>query len=128
MRLQDTWRKAGVPPPGSVAHTIEVFSRSPDTWRKAERIGIARALASQPKLVIGDEPVSALDVSIRAQIINLLEDLQKKFSLSYIIISHDLAVIEHICDRIAVMYLGKIVESATRRSCSDILCIRTPRH
>jgi oligopeptide transport system ATP-binding protein len=77
-----------------------------------QRIGIARALACQPKVVIGDEPVSALDVSIQAQIINLLENLQTQFDLSYIMISHDLTVIEHICDRIAVMYLGRIVETA----------------
>ena len=77
-----------------------------------QRIGIARALAPQPKIIIGDEPVSALDVSIQAQIINLLEDLQARFDLSYIMISHDLTVIEHICDRIAVMYLGRIVETA----------------
>ena len=77
-----------------------------------QRIGIARALATQPKLIIGDEPVSALDVSIQAQIINLLEDLQVRFDLSYILISHDLTVIEHICDRIAVMYLGRVVETA----------------
>jgi oligopeptide/dipeptide ABC transporter ATP-binding protein len=77
-----------------------------------QRIGIARALAPQPKIIIGDEPVSALDVSIQAQIINLLEDLQSRFDLSYIMISHDLTVIEHICDRIAVMYLGRIAETA----------------
>jgi len=77
-----------------------------------QRIGIARALALDPSLIIGDEPVSALDVSIQAQIINLLIKLKNEFNLSLIIISHDLAVVEYICDRILVMYLGKIIETA----------------
>lgn len=88
-----------------------------------QRIGIARSIALNPKLIICDEPVSALDVSIQSQILNLLIDLQKEFNLSYLFIAHDLAVVKHISDRIAIMYLGKIVESGEGES-----IYRTARH
>jgi len=100
---------------GHVGLTEDVLTRYPHEFSggQRQRISIARAIITRPKLIVADEPVSALDVSIQSQILNLMLDLRREMNLTYIFISHDLSVIQHIADKVAVMYLGKIVEYAT---------------
>ncbi len=116
-RVKDLAKTVGL----NVGH----LNRYPNAFSggQRQRIGIARALATNPNLIVADEPVSALDVSIQAQILNLLQDLQEEFNLTYLFVAHDLSVVEHIADRVAVMYVGKMVELADTEN-----LYQTPKH